>query len=210
MEYNLHEHQRQMLRELVQITQQNPGAEFAILGSTNAIKMGQHTVRGTVSDLEALAAEGLVTMNKRGVGDFDAYVGSVKKSAIDAVDSNFQRPGVTTQVPIQNFYAPVGVVHTGQGNVTIQTQKVGLDGAEIGRLMKQMQGALSKVRVEQRTEVKELLEELDAEMKSAQPKQSRIKSYLLGIWNGTSDVAEFGANLAAIAGAYGIAKGIFA
>ena len=216
MEYNLLEHQKEIVRQMVTIAMETKVHRFSLIPAYEkgncvefAMQRPTPTVRATAEDLQVLAHEDLIGLNVEYKHDLAIYNGSVKQSAIDAVKNDFKRPRSNPQSPIQNFYAAVGVVHTGPGNVSIGTQKVGLDGAELGRLMNQMQQALGKVRVEHQPEVKELLEELDAEMKSSQPKQSRIKSFIMSIRSITGDVAEFATNLAAIATAYGITKGAF-
>jgi hypothetical protein len=67
-----------------------------------------------------------------------------------------------------------------------------------------MRAALPTLAPAQSVEAAEHLDQLEGEMKADVPRQSRIKSALLGLWSVVGNVTDFASSVLTIAQAYGI------
>lgn len=208
--YDLLEKQRRAIREMVEAFERSGVNTFLFYAVYGNGKTGVHFecqpeefVEIGRTDLEVLAGEGLIKLVA--LPGHDGFLtGSIRQSAIDAVRNEFERPTLATTGSVQNFYAPVGAVHTGRGNIAISKQFVGLPPSEVSNLIRSMRDALSTLPVDGATEAKEHLDALETELKNQVPHQARIKSFLLSLWSVTGNVASFASSLTAIAQAYGV------
>jgi hypothetical protein len=205
--YDLLDRQKEALREMVRIVQETGENSFyyvATFGNPRAIMFPstpQRSTNASLDDLQVFESEGLVTLRYKSDGKLSG--GSVRRAAVDAVKADFQRPAVASVGgSVQNFFAPVGAVHTGVGNIAIQNLGMGAD--EVANLIQRLRGLLPELPPESRIEAEEQLSDFEGEVRAPVPRQSRIKSFLLGLWNSGKDVAEFAANLTQIATAYGV------
>lgn len=162
----------------------------------------------TEDDLVALANEDLIGLHYSSAGRLIG--GSVKQAAVDALKDGFKRPlPFLPPSLVQTFFAPVGAVHLGPGDITIGKQNIGATTDEVVRLLGEMRRQIDLLGADNRQETAELLDDLTYELKQDIPKQSRIKAYLASLWTAASGVAEFAANITQLAGAYGIDSSTF-
>lgn len=208
--YDLLEHQKKIVREMVAVYQDTGQSNFFYVGSSAGFqilfdtKPQRRSVElSFVDDLHVLEQEGLVTLRlSPSTGQLAG--GSLKQSAVDAVAADFKRPSLGPAGIIQNYYAPVGAVHAGVGEIKIDVQNIGIGGDELIRLMESMRDALAELPAQDRSEAAELIDALEGEVRTQVPKQSRVKAFIGALWGLTNGVTTFTSSLLTIAQAYGI------
>jgi hypothetical protein len=162
-------------------------------------------IDATGDDLRVLADQELIIlkMNERGnPGSF-----AIKQSAIDAVQNDFKRPSPAAPFGAtfhQTFYAPVGAFHTGPGNISIETQNVGVTGEELVAIFTDLRRMISELPANDQAEAVDFVDDLEEEARAKVPKQSRIKAALLALWNVSNKAVELATKLAQLGAAYGL------
>ena len=206
--YDLLDHQKQIVRDMVKIYEDTGISSFTFFGSSQARSLlfdtqpeRMQVAIPSVDDLHVMAAEGLVTLRP---GPKGIMGGGLRQSAVDAVKSDFQRPASAPAGTIQHFYSPVGAVHSGPGNITIGIQDVGIAPADVAAAIADLRAGLDELDPAVKAEATEYLNELEAEVKAEVPKQSRIKSFVVSLCTAVSGGARFVSSLTSIAQAYGI------
>lgn len=90
---------------------------------------------------------------------------------------------------IQNFHGPVGAVQTGDGSTANVVQTVGDQLSEIAPLLDSILRGATELSAGAQQDLVEQIEDLRAELDSAKAKPSRIKAFLVAMWQVGKDVA---------------------
>ncbi len=135
---------------------------------------GQHEqVECKDEDLLDLAREGLVELESRGGG-------SITKAGVDAVHNNFQRPYIPTAASVIHQIFQGAVTNNQIGNHNTANIQQNITNEAI-TLIQECRGQLDTVNEADRQHAGEFLDDLEGEIKTGAPKQSKVLSYIKSV-----------------------------
>jgi hypothetical protein len=145
-----------------------------------------------------LAEEGLIDPSSTSLG--------ITHRGLKEIEASIKYPNRETDhfsVQVFQFNAPVGAVQTGQGHVANVTQNISGDTAEALRLIAALRGQLQALPDAQRQEAKAVLEDLESDTQSTQPRPSRITSSVLALLHLGKDLQPWVSTISGLAKLFG-------
>lgn len=124
-----------------------------------------------------LEGEGLITQEND-----DGTLVQLCHPGIKEIEASVREPNKGTEhfspTIIQHFHAAVGAVQTGESSVANIQQNFGTDAEGVLRLLDELK---DHIRPENRTDAMEYIAELENEVKTGAPNQTRMKAFLKGL-----------------------------
>jgi hypothetical protein len=176
-DYNLFDHQKDLLRQMVRAFQKGCRADFSIFQNSMFVGVAfdgpnlHEQVACDVGDLVALNREGLIELHSRDGG-------SIMPRAMDAVRNDFVR---------QSEHVPAAGVHIHGGNVSFQIgdgntanvqQNLNPSLTEVLALIQECHSLTASLDESSRSRTTEALDDLKSEITSPSLKKSRMLSFL--------------------------------
>nr|WP_290224270.1 hypothetical protein [Trichocoleus desertorum] len=144
--------------------------------------------------LEYLAAKGLIKIQGSIYGGQSAPIW-ICHEGIREFEQTIRNPNGSTEhfsgSVVQNFHAAVGAVQNGNYNRAEVTQHIGMDAAEVLKLIQKLEQEVPNIPQENQDVAADSIEVLKAEVVATPTKVARIKGALFALWTSGKDVASF-------------------
>lgn len=167
--YNLLDHQKRIVRELVKIYEETQASDFYFSSTSGGSAIWyegppdkRRHITASSSDLQALAAEDLIILKFSGRNG-EANGGSIRQSAVEAVRDEFRKPLPPSAggAVYQTFYAPVGAVNAGPSRIEITRLDVGASASDLAALIADLRDLAGQLPAPERAEAAENLNDLE-------------------------------------------------